>query len=255
MTSCCCAEFYQLPMTEFLLGKSFHPGGLTLTKSLTEKLLLSSDSLVLDVASGTGESGLFVAEQYAANVDVIDFSEEQVIRANQLAKQNKLSHLFKARQGSAENLPFADNHFDAVFCECAVCTFDQPQVAMKEMYRVLKSHGRIGISDIYLNKPLPASLIGPFSKTLCISGALSIEGYHNLLSNAGFRKIRTQNADWAIEEITSRIYKQLNLFKLLDFKSDFELPDEFEGSAQFFNELDAFIKEEGLGYMVMTAKI
>ncbi|MHA2401492.1 MAG: class I SAM-dependent methyltransferase, partial [Candidatus Kariarchaeaceae archaeon] len=50
----CCTNFYEDDLITFLLGDSFHPGGLQLTKEMGRKLKLSKDSRVLDLACGKG---------------------------------------------------------------------------------------------------------------------------------------------------------------------------------------------------------
>jgi len=58
----CCANLYESEFAKLLLGDSFHPGGLKLSERLGQLLELGEHSRVLDVASGRGNSALFLAE-------------------------------------------------------------------------------------------------------------------------------------------------------------------------------------------------
>lgn len=69
----CCATLYESDMARMLLGDSFHPGGLALTRRLGELLGLKPGIRVLDVASGKGESALFLAKTFGCEVVGLDF--------------------------------------------------------------------------------------------------------------------------------------------------------------------------------------
>ena len=71
-TISCCTQLYQLPITQLLLGDSFHPGGLTLTKKLAQKTLINRQSMVLDVAAGKGTSAKYLSTHYGAQVFALD---------------------------------------------------------------------------------------------------------------------------------------------------------------------------------------
>ena len=78
----CCAALYQSDFARMLLGDSFHPGGLRLTARLGEHLGFGPGLRVLDVASGKGESAIFLARQFGCQVVGVDFGPENVKEAN-----------------------------------------------------------------------------------------------------------------------------------------------------------------------------
>ena len=57
----CCAAAYGSDVATLLLGDSYHPGGLTLTRRLAAQLGLRRDAHVLDVASGRGATAMALA--------------------------------------------------------------------------------------------------------------------------------------------------------------------------------------------------
>ena len=61
----CCARLYESDFAKMLLGESFHPGGVKLTEHLGTLLGLRAQSRVLDIASGTGTSALFLGSEPA----------------------------------------------------------------------------------------------------------------------------------------------------------------------------------------------
>src|SRR5271156_7003716 len=72
----CCANVYGSDAAKYLLGDSFHPGGLRLTEELASLLALTPATVVLDVASGKGTTALFLAEKFGCRVIGIDLSEQ-----------------------------------------------------------------------------------------------------------------------------------------------------------------------------------
>lgn len=78
----CCALAYGSDAARFLLGDSFHPGGVELTMELCQSLNLNLKSILLDVASGKGTSAFAVAEQFGCRVIGIDLSQANVEEAN-----------------------------------------------------------------------------------------------------------------------------------------------------------------------------
>ena len=87
----CCAQLYESDMAKLLLGDSFHPGGLKLTERLGSLMQLTAQSRVLDVASGTGASALFLARHFGCQVIGMDFSDQNVLRANEAAVSQNLA--------------------------------------------------------------------------------------------------------------------------------------------------------------------
>jgi len=69
-----------------------------------------------------------------------------VDEAAQAAKEMGLHERVSFHRADAERLPFADQSFDAVICECAFCTFPNKPAAANEFARVLRVGGRVGLT-------------------------------------------------------------------------------------------------------------
>ena len=96
---------------------------------------------ILDVASGVGQDVMALAERGA-----IAFGAEPSSRMTGMAKlyaaNNDLTMPHWV-QGWSDNLPFADDTFDASLCKGALDHFDCPERAISEMARVTKPDGRV----------------------------------------------------------------------------------------------------------------
>jgi ubiquinone/menaquinone biosynthesis C-methylase UbiE len=100
------------------------------------------------VASGKGESAIFLARQSGCEVVDVDFGPQNVRDANSNATATQVGHLVSFVEGDAERLDFPDAGFDAVVCECAFCTFPDKSAAASEFARILRPGGRVGMSDL-----------------------------------------------------------------------------------------------------------
>jgi len=101
------------------------------------------DEKVLDVATGTGWAARMAALR-ESKVTGLDFSEELITAALQLARQYGLSVRFDV--GDAENLPYHDGSFDVVLSIFGVMFVSRPEQAAEEMARVCRKGGRLGLT-------------------------------------------------------------------------------------------------------------
>ena len=135
--------------------ESLHPGALETTKELADLCKVTENSLLLDVASGTGEGTCFLVEEFKCHAVGIDISQVMIKRAKEKAQKKNLNIDFKI--GDAHYLPFENNSFDVVIAECVVCALNK-EMAIAEMIRVLIPGGFIGIHDICWKEDTPNDL-------------------------------------------------------------------------------------------------
>ncbi|HUI72382.1 MAG TPA: class I SAM-dependent methyltransferase [Spirochaetia bacterium] len=103
-------------------------------------------SRILEVAPGPGYTAVELARLGRYEVTGVDISSTFVEIARSNAKKAGVS--VELRQGDAASMPFADNQFDFVVCRAAFKNFTQPQCALLDMHRVLRSGGTALIIDL-----------------------------------------------------------------------------------------------------------
>jgi demethylmenaquinone methyltransferase / 2-methoxy-6-polyprenyl-1,4-benzoquinol methylase len=117
---------------------------------------------ILDIAAGTGTSSASLART-GATVVAVDFSPGMIAEGRQRHPQIEFV------EADAERLPFGDDEFDAVTISFGLRNVEHPEVALAEMYRVMKPGGRLvvcefskpphplarGAYDLYLRRLLP----------------------------------------------------------------------------------------------------
>lgn len=211
----CCAAGYSSDVVTLLLGDSYHPGGLRLTRRLLDQLALGPGQRLLDVAAGTGTTCLVAAAEYAVRADGVDLAPSNVTRATAAASARGLADRATFHHGDAEALPLPDEICNAVVCECALCTFPDKGRALAEMARVLKPGGRLGITDITTDRAeLPAELTTLGAWVGCVADARSSDGYRQLMSDAGLRVIKTEEHHMALDRMLRHIDARVELLHM-----------------------------------------
>ncbi|PZG01888.1 SAM-dependent methyltransferase [Micromonospora deserti] len=211
----CCAAVYGSDVVALLLGDSYHPGGLALTRWLAGRLGLRSGGAVLDVASGRGATALLLAGEYGADVTGVDLSEANVAAATDAARRAGLAATARFRLGDAERMPVPDAAFDVVVCECAFCTFLDKPTAAAELARALRPGGRLGLTDVTVEADrLPAELSGLGGWIACVADARPLDEYVGILTAAGLRVIATERHDAAVATMLDQIEARLALVRM-----------------------------------------
>jgi ubiquinone/menaquinone biosynthesis C-methylase UbiE len=95
---------------------------------------------VLEVGFGKGEN--FINYLQAEEVYGIEKDSRKLSLANQVSIKNNIVNT-SLRQGLAEQLPFEDNYFDSVVLLFVLCSCNSQQIALREIYRVLKPSGTL----------------------------------------------------------------------------------------------------------------
>ncbi|MBW3591194.1 MAG: class I SAM-dependent methyltransferase [Actinobacteria bacterium] len=212
----CCAATYEQDWVAALLGDSYHPGGAALTRDLANALQLSPGMKVLDIASGTGTSALEMAARYGVHVIGIDRSPTLVAKARRRASEADLSGRVRFVVGDGEMLPLAGESVEAIVCECALCTFPDKPAGITEMARVLCPEGRVGISDVAVDREsLDQDLQTLEQWVACLGGACSITGYAQLLNNSGLHVQRTEDRREALLDLVERVEPRLKALAAL----------------------------------------
>ena len=250
----CCARLYESDLTRFLLGDSFHPGGLKLTGQLGRMLGLSPSSRVLDVACGKGTTAVFLAREFGCGVFGVDYGHQNVEAARSLAQSEQLESCVQFEHCDAEKLPFTDESFDAVICECAFCTFTEKATAAREFLRVLRRGGRVGISDLTRSEILSKDLDGLLAWVACIGDAQSAEGYVAYLRDAGFSVDSIEQRNDALEEMVDHVRMKLLGAEIMAGLNKLQLPGIDLGAAKrMATSAMAAIRQGQLGYALICA--
>jgi SAM-dependent methyltransferase len=113
---------------------------------IVAQLAPAAGEQVLDVCAGAGHLGRALAP-HVAHVSAIDLTPEMLAQGHRLAVAAGLRNIvFLA--GNATALPWIGGQFDLVVCRIALHQVGDPAAVVREMARVTRPGGRIGITDI-----------------------------------------------------------------------------------------------------------
>jgi len=158
---------------------------------------LEPGTVVLDLGSGAGIDCFLAARKVgpAGRVIGVDMTPEMVGKARANGRKVAATNV-EFRLGEIEHMPVADSSVDVVISNCVInLSPDKPQV-FREALRVLRPGGRLMVSDIVLDAPLPQALLDSAAAYVgCISGASLRDDYLAMIAAAGFERIRVVAED------------------------------------------------------------
>ena len=160
----------------------------------TEFAQIQAGDVVLDLGSGAGNDCFVARAETGATGTVIgvDCTPTMIERARKNAE--KLGyHNVEFRQGDIEQLPVSDHTVDVVVSNCVLNLVPDKARVFSEILRVLRPGGHFSISDVVLVGELPPSLIESAEMYAgCVSGAIQMENYLELIRSAGFENLTVQ---------------------------------------------------------------
>lgn len=116
-------------------------------KKVIRLALENRPTRVLDVATGTGDLAIALAENGEVQVTGLDISPGMLEVGKQKIQQKQLGKQIDMLIGDSEEIPFEDDTFDAVTVAFGVRNFENLEAGLQEISRVLKPKGRIVILE------------------------------------------------------------------------------------------------------------
>jgi ubiquinone/menaquinone biosynthesis C-methylase UbiE len=115
---------------------------------------------------------------------------EMIKKASENAKTGNYKNV-EFRLGEIEKLPVEDDSVDVIISNCVINLSPDKEAVFKEAHRVLKSGGRLMISDLVLAKDLPKEIKDSVEAYVgCLAGAIKKDEYLRLMTMAGFQDVK-----------------------------------------------------------------
>jgi len=180
---------------------------------------------VLDLGSGGGIDCFLAAKRVGETGHIIgvDMTPQMIEKARANKAKMGIKNV-EFRLGEIEHLPVADDTIDVIISNCVInLSPDKPQV-IREAYRALKPGGRLSVSDIVTDGPLPNEIKNNLSAWAgCIAGALDVKDYTAVIESAGFEDVKltpvyidketideaAEQLDISIDEVADSNYESL----------------------------------------------
>jgi len=153
---------------------------------------LRPGEVVVDLGSGAGMDAFLAAKQVGPTGHVIgvDMTDAMLAKARENARKVGCTNV-EFRKGTIEDLPLESESVDAIISNCVINLSPEKHKVYREAYRVLRPGGRVMVSDIVLERPLPAEILQSVDAYLgCVGGASLRSVYLRTIEEAGFREVR-----------------------------------------------------------------
>jgi len=158
---------------------------------------LKPGEVVLDLGSGAGFDSFLAARQIGESGKVIgiDMTPDMIKRARDNASKGAFENV-EFRLGEIEDMPVDDNSVDVILSNCVINLSPDKTAVYREAYRVLKSGGRLAISDMVASGEIPPEIKNDINLySSCVAGALKVEELEQILKEAGFNNIEISPKD------------------------------------------------------------
>ena len=150
---------------------------------------------VLDLGSGGGIDCFLAAQLVGSSGQVIgvDMTPEMVTRARANARKGGYTNV-DFRLGEIESLPVADAKVDVIISNCVLNLSPERDRVLEEALRVLKPGGRLVISDLVCDVPIPGRLR---AEAEAVTACLPVERevYSRQLRSAGFEDVSVSSGN------------------------------------------------------------
>ncbi|TDX37584.1 methyltransferase family protein [Halanaerobium congolense] len=171
---------------------------------------LKPGETVLDLGCGAGFDVFLAARKIGEDGKVIgvDMTAAMIEKAKANAKKNKVDNV-EFILGEIEELPLADNSVDVIISNCVINLSPAKKKVFSEAKRVLKSGGRLAISDIIKAEEFPAAVEADLDNySSCVTGSIVREELLSILKELEFKNIeieRKEHSDEIVKDWVSGI--------------------------------------------------
>ena len=102
---------------------------------------------ILDIATGTGDLAINLTKTDASEIIGLDISEGMLKVGRKKILKKQLDSTIKMVIGDSENLPYENNSFDAISVAFGVRNFENLEIGLAEILRVLKPKGLLVVLE------------------------------------------------------------------------------------------------------------
>jgi sarcosine/dimethylglycine N-methyltransferase len=170
---------------------------------------LNADSKVIDLGSGYGGTGRYLANKFNCRVTGLNLSDTQNDRNRLMVKRANLQDNITVTHGNFEDIPAANDSFDIVWSQDAFLHSDAREKILAESFRVLKNGGTMIFTDPMQADICPEGVLQPIYDRLHLTSLASFSSYIELAKLIGFEVEETIDLSAQLPKHFSRIKEEL----------------------------------------------
>jgi len=189
-SSCCGSDLYDIDLSDAPADAISSSRGCGNPQAIAA---LIPGQVVLDLGSGGGLDCFLAAKQVGPTGYVygVDMTDEMLTLARRNAEAIGVQNV-EFRKGLIEQLPIQDSSIDVIISNCVINLSPDKPAAMREAFRVLRTGGRLAMSDVVIDGTLSdlsvdeATIRASLDWSGCIGGALTKTDFIAILQETGF---------------------------------------------------------------------
>lgn len=214
---------------DFLLGGAkhfgFHPNAkkiperealVLMQDKIADNLNLKSTDKVLDAGCGQGVVAVYLAKKYSCSVEGIDVVPFEIRKARKLAQNSGVAERVNFKVMSYDDIDSEEERFDCIYTSETLSHSLDVKSTLKGFYSVLKKGGRIALFEYTISEDKEFSqnelkILRRVNKGSCMHGLKDIrhDKFQDVISEAGFRRVRCQDITQSTEPSLARLRKYL----------------------------------------------
>ncbi len=183
---------------------------------------------ILDIATGTGDLAINLAETGAEKIIGLDISSGMLEIGKTKIQRKHLESKIEMVLGDSENIPFENNTFDAITVAFGIRNFESLEQGLKEILRVLKPGGSFVILETSIPKKTPFRQ-GYFLYTKNI---LPLIGRIFSKDKSAYKYLSESASNFPYGEDLNNILRKIGFINVTDFPQTFGVATIYTSSKQ-----------------------
>jgi demethylmenaquinone methyltransferase/2-methoxy-6-polyprenyl-1,4-benzoquinol methylase len=186
-------------------------------KKIVKILKSKNPSIILDVATGTGDLAIELVKTNAKKIIGLDISKGMLDVGIDKINHKNLNNTIEMVIGDSENLKYVDNFFDAVTVSFGVRNFESLDLGLREIFRVLKPNGSL----VILETSNPTKF--PFKQFYTVYSKFILPTIGKIFSKdkLAYNYLSESSAEFPYGEKFNNILKKIGFTSVVDFPQTF----------------------------------
>ena len=195
-------------------------------KKIVKILKSKNPSIILDVATGTGDLAIELVKTNAKKIIGLDISKGMLDVGIDKIKHKNLNNTIEMVIGDSENLKYEDNFFDAVTVSFGVRNFESLDLGLREIFRVLKPNGSL----VILETSNPTKF--PFKQFYTVYSKFILPTIGKIFSKdkLAYNYLSESSAEFPYGEKFNNILKKIGFTSVVDFPQTFGVATSYVAS-------------------------
>lgn len=195
-------------------------------KKVVNMVAETNPETILDIATGTGDLAINLAETNATKIVGLDISSGMLAIGKEKVKKKGLDSKIDMVLGDSENMPFEDNTFDAITVAFGVRNFETLENGLKEILRVLKPGGTF----VILETSVPTKTPYKQGYSFYTKNILPLIGKIFSKDRSAYRYLSESASVFPYGEALNNILRKIGFINVEDFPQTFGVATIYKSS-------------------------